>query len=66
MQTGTIAVLKDKGFGFIKIEDGEKDVFFHANELQNVQFNDLQEGDKVEFEVTEGQKGPQATQVSKV
>ncbi len=66
MQTGTIAVLKDKGFGFIKVEDGEKDVFFHANELQNVQFNDLQEGDKVEFEVTEGQKGPQATQVSKV
>jgi CspA family cold shock protein len=66
MQTGTIAVLKDKGFGFIKVEDGEKDVFFHANELQNVQFNDLQEGDKVEFEVTDGQKGPQATQVSKV
>ncbi len=65
MQTGKIAVLKDKGFGFIKVEDGEKDIFFHANELQNVQFNDLQEGDEVEFEVVDGQKGPQATNVSK-
>ncbi len=65
MQTGKIAVLKDQGFGFIKVEDGEKDIFFHANELQNVQFNDLQEGDEVEFEVVDGQKGPQATNVSK-
>ncbi len=65
MQTGTIAVLKDKGFGFIKTEDSDKDIFFHANELQDIQFNDLQEGDKVEFEVTEGDKGPQATNVSK-
>lgn len=63
MQQGTIARLMDKGFGFIKIEGGEKDLFFHANELQDIEFNSLSEGDAVEFEVEEGQKGPQAVKV---
>jgi len=56
----------DKGYGFIKAEGIEKDLFFHANELQGADFNDLKEGDEVEFEVSEGEKGPQATNVSRV
>lgn len=66
MQKGTIARLMDKGFGFIKVEGQEKDLFFHANELQNVAFDDLKEGDEVEFTVAEGQKGPNATGVTKI
>jgi len=66
MQKGTIARIMDKGYGFIKIEGNEKDLFFHSNELVNVAFDDLQEGDNVEFEVSEGEKGPQAIKVSRV
>jgi len=65
MQTGTIAGLTDKGFGFIKIEGAEKDLFFHSNELIDVQFDSLQVGDSVTFEVGEGPKGKHATQVRK-
>ncbi len=64
MQEGSIARLMDKGFGFISREGEEKDLFFHANELVDVQFNDLNEGDKVTFEVAEGPKGPNAVKVS--
>ena len=56
----------DKGYGFIKTEDSDKDLFFHSNEVQGTDFNSLKEGDEVEFEVTEGQKGPQAVKVSRV
>jgi len=63
---GTIARLTDRGFGFIAREGEEKDLFFHSNELKNVQFNELQEGDKVTFEVVDGPKGPNATEVNKV
>lgn len=66
MQEGTIARLTDKGFGFISIEGQEKDLFFHMNELQNVKFDDLREGDKVSFEVGESPKGPNALKVSKI
>ena len=55
----------DKGYGFIKYDDSEKDLFFHSNELQGVSFEELNEGDEVTFEVSEGQKGPQATKVSR-
>ena len=65
MQTGTIARLTDKGFGFIKVEGQEKALFFHSNELVNVQFNELQEGDKVSFEVADSPKGPNAVKVSR-
>jgi CspA family cold shock protein len=65
MQTGKIARLMDKGFGFIKIDGEEKDLFFHANELQDIAFDDLKEDDDVQFEVAEGQKGPNATNVSR-
>ena len=67
MQKGTIArLITDKGFGFIKVDGEDKDLFFHSNELQGVTFEDLKEGDEVEFEVAEGQKGPNATNVSRV
>ena len=66
MQEGTIARDTDKGFGFIKREGQEKDLFFHSNELVGVAFNDLHEGDKVTFEVADSPKGPNAVKVSKV
>ena len=66
MQQGTIARITDKGFGFIAREGGEKDLFFHSNELVGVAFDDLREGDKVTFEVGESPKGPNAIKVSKI
>ncbi len=66
MKEGTIARLTDRGFGFISCEGEEKDIFFHSNELKNVEFNDLKEGDKVTFEVEDGPKGLNATNVNKV
>ena len=66
MQTGTIARLTDKGFGFIKREGEVKDLFFHSNELVNVKFDELREGDTVSFEVADSPKGPNAVKVSKV
>ncbi len=65
MQEGTIARLTDMGYGFISREGEEKDLFFHANELQGVEYRDLQEGDKVTFEVAEGPKGLNAVNVKK-
>jgi len=66
MATGTIKRLTDRGFGFIAQEGSDKDLFFHAKELQGVEYNDLREGDKVEFEVSESPKGPNAINVSKI
>ena len=66
MQTGTIARLTDKGFGFISREGEQKDLFFHSNELVNVRFDELREGDKVSFEVADSPKGPNAVKVSRV
>ncbi|OGG59229.1 cold-shock protein [Candidatus Kaiserbacteria bacterium RIFCSPHIGHO2_02_FULL_49_16] len=65
MQTGTIARLTDKGFGFIKREGQERDLFFHSNELVGVTFDELREGDKLTFEVAESPKGPNAIKVSR-
>ncbi|MDZ7726112.1 MAG: cold shock domain-containing protein [Candidatus Campbellbacteria bacterium] len=65
MQEGTIAGLTDKGFGFISREGEDKDLFFHSNELQNVEFDELREGDKLTFEVAEGPKGFNAVNVNK-
>ncbi len=65
MQKGTIARLTDRGFGFISQEGKDKDLFFHSNELQNVQFNELREGDELTFEIAEGQKGPNAVNISR-
>ncbi len=65
MQTGVIARLTDKGFGFIKREGQEKDLFFHSNELIGVRFDELREGDTLTFEVADSPKGPNAVKVSR-
>jgi len=67
MEEGIVArVVSDKGFGFIKRDGQEKDLFFHSNELVNTSFNDIREGDKVTFEVADSPKGPNAIKVSKI
>ncbi len=68
MEEGTIArLVTDRGFGFISREGQEKDLFFHSNELKNVEYKDLKEGDKVTFEVdTTSPKGPSAKNVNRV
>jgi len=69
MQTGTVIKKNERGFGFIKVDgapEGSKDLFFHSNELQNVTFEELQEGDKVSFTIGDSPKGQNATGVSKV
>ena len=63
---GSIIRKRDEGYGFIKPEGGEKDVFFHASALVDIAFDDLKEGDVVTFEVEEGPKGPAAANVQKV
>lgn len=62
---GTIKTLTQKGFGFISREGETKDLFFHSKELNGVTFEELKEGDVVTFEVTQGEKGPAATNVSR-
>jgi len=55
-----------KGFGFIGREDGSSDVFVHYSAINIEGYKSLQEGDQVEFEVVDGQKGPQAGNVTRV
>ncbi len=63
MSKGTIARLMDRGFGFIKPEEG-KDLFFHRSEIEGVEFSSLHEGQEVEFEMGQDSKGrPQAVKV---
>jgi cold shock protein len=62
MDTGSIKKLLN-GFGFISREGGD-DLFFHSEDLVDVDFNSLNEGDSVQFEVGSGPKGPKATKVS--
>ncbi|MEX0934868.1 MAG: cold shock domain-containing protein [Candidatus Paceibacterota bacterium] len=66
METGKIARLMDQGYGFISREGEEKDLFFHSNELVGVEFDELQEGEELTFEVAQGDKGPNAIKVSRV
>ena len=56
----------DKGFGFISRENGEKDCFVHHSAIQGNGYKSLNEGDKVEFDVVQGQKGPAAENVVKI
>ena len=63
---GTIKTLTEKGFGFITVDGEEKDLFFHGNELKGVKYDELKVGDRVSFEKTDSEKGPNATNVTRI
>ena len=65
--TGTVKWFNDtKGFGFISRENGEKDCFVHHSAIQGNGFKSLEEGQRVEFDVVQGNKGPAAENVVKI
>lgn len=65
--TGTVKWFNDtKGFGFITPADGQKDCFVHYSSIQGSGFKSLAEGDSVEFDLVDGEKGPAAENVARV
>ena len=64
MTTGTVKWFNaEKGFGFIEVDGGGKDVFVHQSAIQTRGFRTLDEGQRVEFEIVDGPKGPNAESV---
>lgn len=64
MTQGTVKWFNgDKGYGFIAPDEGGKDIFVHFRNIEGDGFRELQEGQRVEFETAQGQKGPQAERV---
>jgi CspA family cold shock protein len=67
MATGTVKWFNDaKGFGFITPDDGGKDLFAHHSSIQMDGYKSLKEGQKVSFDVTQGQKGPAASNINAI
>lgn len=67
MAEGTVKWFNStKGYGFLTPDDGTPDVFVHFSAIEGTGYRELAEGERVEFESTTGQKGPQATKVRKV
>ena len=67
MAQGTVKGFNaEKGYGFIAVDGGQQDVFVHFSAIQGSGYRSLEEGQRVEFEITQGQKGPQADQVRTV
>jgi CspA family cold shock protein len=67
MPQGTVKWFNDqKGYGFITVEGGSKDVFVHHSAIEGEGFKSLAEGDRVSFEIEQGAKGPSAVKVKKL
>ncbi len=67
MATGKVKWFNDaKGFGFIEQKDGGKDIFVHFSAIKEEGFKSLKEGDEVSFDIIDGPKGPQATNVARI
>lgn len=63
MQGTVKKIIQQRGFGFLESEDYEDDIFFHYSQLQNVELSELPLGARVEFELEDTPKGPQAVNI---